>query len=94
MVWLLVLIAQLYLIYLAVRRQEQSGGWSWSKFFFALAFLGFECILVVVPLNIMNPRGRYYLPVTVTAGVVAVLNFIWFLIVCSRWRVPDNRISQ
>jgi hypothetical protein len=93
MAWLFVGLLQLYFIVGGIRQEEKAGQWSWSKFFFALAFAGLECGILIIPLNLMDPHSRYFAPVMTVAGVVAALNFIWFIIACRRWRLPDGRTS-
>lgn len=65
--------------------------WSWSKFAFAPGFGALECIIVIAPLLYINLRSRYFIPVYVTACIVAALNFIWMIIVARRWKLPDGR---
>ncbi len=60
---------------------------------FALSFAGLELILIFVPLTYIDPTSRYFTPAWITATVIAALNFIWFIIVCRRWRLPDGRTS-
>jgi hypothetical protein len=33
------------------------------------------------------------MPLFITASVIAGLNFIWMIIVCRRWKLPDGRTS-
>jgi hypothetical protein len=33
------------------------------------------------------------MPAFITAWVIAALNFVWFIIVCRRWKLPDGRTS-
>jgi hypothetical protein len=93
MAWLFVALVQVYFIYTGIRQEQSAGEWSWSKFFFAIAFAGLEFGIIVTPLYLIDPHSRYFLPVSITAGIVAALNFIWFIIVCRRWRLPDGRAS-
>ena len=93
MAWLFVGLLQLYFIVRGIRQEEKTGQWSWSKFVFALAFAGLEFGVIVTPLYLIAPTSRFYLSVSIGAGVVALLNFIWFIIACRRWRLPDGRTS-
>jgi hypothetical protein len=93
MAWLFMGLLQLYFIVSGIRQEEKAGLWSWSKFFFALAFGGLEFGILIIPLNLLDQHGRYFGPVMVGAGGVAILNFIWFIIACRRWRLPDGRTS-
>ena len=93
MAWLFMGLLQLYFIVSGIRQEEKTGQWSWSKFFFALAFAGLECGILIIPLNLLDQHGRNFGPVMAGAGVIAALNFIWFIIACRRWRLPDGRTS-
>jgi len=93
MAWLFIVLVQSYFIVSGIRQEERTGEWSWSKFFFALAFAGLECGILLIPLNLIDMRSRYFAPVMIGAGVIAALNFIWFIIVCRRWRLPNGRTS-
>ena len=58
-----------------------------------LSFAALEMILIMTPLTCINPHSRYFNAAWITATVIAALNFIWFIIVCRRWRLPDGRTS-
>lgn len=91
--WILVLLLQGIVIASGIRDEQRAGLWSWSKFAFALGFGALECIIVIAPLLYINLRSRYFIPVYVTACIVAALNFIWMIIVARRWKLPDGRTS-
>jgi hypothetical protein len=91
--WILALALQATVIGCGIRQEQRAGLWSWSKFFFALAFGILECIILMAPDTYIDPRNRYFVPVMITAAVVAALNFIWFIVVMRRWRLPDGRTS-
>jgi hypothetical protein len=93
MIWLLALIAQVVFVVAGVRRDRQAGVWAWSKFAFTLAFAALECLLLIPPIVLLDPRGRLFGPIFASAGLIAALNFIWFIIACRRWRLPDGRTS-
>jgi ABC-type transport system involved in Fe-S cluster assembly fused permease/ATPase subunit len=38
-------------------------------------------------------RSSYFGPVFAAACLIAVLNFVWFIVVCRRWRLADGRTS-
>ena len=93
MAWILFLVLQIAFIVVGIRRDEQAGLWSWSKFLFALGFAALEAILVVAPifaLELNDPRFWWACGV---AWVIAGLNFIWFIIACRRWKLPYGRTS-
>jgi hypothetical protein len=91
--WILTLALQAIVIGCGIRQDQRAGLWSWSKFFFAFAFAGLECVILMVPDTYIDPRSRYFVPVMITASVVAALNFIWFIVVMRQWRLPDGRTS-
>lgn len=91
--WIAILALQVTLIASGIRDEQRAGQWSWSKFIFALAFGLLESCIIVVPFAYIDPHTRYFLPICVAACTFAVLNFIWFIIVMRRWRLPDGRTS-
>lgn len=93
MFFFIAFILQIVVIGTGIRNEERAGMWSWSKFVFALGFAGLECVILIVPLSFMNPTWHYFVPVYVTCCVVAALNFIWFIMVARRWKLPDGRTS-
>lgn len=91
--WVLVIVVQISVVITGIRNEQRAGLWSWSKFFFALGFAGLELIIVLVPLNYIDQKSRWFAPVMIAAGVIAVLNFVWMIIVARRWKLPDGRTS-
>ena len=87
MIWLLFIPLQLYLIYTGIRRQERDGAWSWSLFAFALGFIAFEVLILTLPLRLGMHGNPWFVPVYTGAWIVAAINFIWFLVVCRRWKL-------
>jgi hypothetical protein len=86
MIWILALALQVGFIVAGIRRDEQAGLWSWSKFFFALGFAAVEVALVIVPVITLDLHGRWYWWIAGAGWLIAVLNFIWFIIACRRWK--------
>jgi len=93
MFWLLYIPLQIYFIVSGIRHEEKAGLWSWSKFVFALAFAALEFGILMLPLYTLNPHRRVYGPAVVASILIAALNFIWFILGCRRWRLPDGRTS-
>jgi hypothetical protein len=91
--WILFGLAQAIVIWSGIRREQRAGEWSWSKFVFALAFAGLECGVLLGPILTMDLKGPWFVPVLAGAAVVAAANFVWFILVCRRWRLPDGRTS-
>ena len=92
--WVLaVFVLQIVMIVAGIRKEQHAGLWSWSKFAFTLGFAGLECAILIGPLTVMNVKSPDFLPVYVTCGVIAALNFIWMIIVARRWKLPDGRTS-
>jgi hypothetical protein len=69
-----------------VRRMQRKGIWSWPMFAGVIGFLALEILIVSLPLKFAPPRTRYFVPVYTAAWIIAALNFIWFLILCRRWK--------
>ena len=93
MYWILFVVLQFVVIVAGIQREQRAGLWSWSKFLFAIAFAGLEVALLLIPLNTIAWNSRFFAPVMTAAGIIAALNFIWFIIACRRWRLPDGRTS-
>lgn len=96
MAWVFFIILQFAFIAHGIRQDERAGLWSWSKFLFALAFAALEIVVFVVPLTFVDPHGPHarYFPLVITiTSIVAALNFIWFIIICRRWRLPNGETS-
>jgi hypothetical protein len=91
--WLLFFVFQILVIIAGVRRERRAGLWSGSKFLFTLFFAALECSLLIIPILTMNTQSRYFIPGFTAAAIIAALNFIWFIIACRRWRLPDGRTS-
>ncbi len=88
------IIRLLLVLFTGVQGYEQSkreGTWSWSKFAFALGFAAVAGALVSVPWIFMNTPA--FVPVLVAAWVLFAALFVWFIIVCRRWKLPDGRTS-
>lgn len=86
MIWLFFIGLQAFIVISGVRQQEQDGTWSWALFGFAMGFIVFECLILILPIRLGMAGNRYFVPVWTAAWIVAALNFIWFLRVCRRWR--------
>ena len=91
--WIAFILLQAYFAISGYRHAKRTGQWSWSMFFFALAFAGVEVLIITLPLLSMNTNSRYFIPIYAAAWVIAALNFIWFIMVCRRWRLPDGRTN-
>jgi hypothetical protein len=92
MIWILMLALQVGFIAAGIRGEEKAGLWSWPKFFFALGFAAVEVALVLIPvLTLANNRWFWW--AYGASWVVAAVNFIWFIIACRRWKLPDGRTS-
>ena len=93
MVWILFVILQITVVVAGVRREQRAGLWIWSKFVFALGFGALEVVILCGPIYFIDMNSPYFVPVLITAGVIAALNFIWMIIVARRWKLPDGRTS-
>jgi hypothetical protein len=91
MIWILMLALQVGFIVVGIRREEKAGLWSWSKFVFALGFAAAEVALVITPVLTLDPNSRPFWWVAGAGWLIAALNFIWFIIACRRWKLPDGR---
>jgi hypothetical protein len=87
------LALQVGFIVVGIRREENAGLWSWSKFLFALGFAAVEVVLVTAPVLTLDPNRRWFWWIVGSGWLIAALNFIWFIIACRRWKLPDGRTS-
>lgn len=93
MTWIFMVALQIIFIAAGIRREQKSGLWSWSKFVFILGFAGLEVVLVSVPAWTLDPHTPLIWWIIGAGWVIGALNFIWFIIVCRRWKLPDGRTS-
>jgi phosphotransferase system glucose/maltose/N-acetylglucosamine-specific IIC component len=93
MFYVLGLILQIVAIGFGIRDEDWAGVWSWSKLVFALGFGVLEGVILIVPVAVINPNSHRPLVVYVLSCVIAALNFIWFVVVARRWKLPDGRTS-
>ncbi|MGD0730904.1 MAG: hypothetical protein ABR956_06550 [Terracidiphilus sp.] len=93
MSWVIYAVVQTIFIVAGIRRERAAGLWSGSKLLFALAFAALEVTVICVPMTVIDMRSSYFGPVIAVACTVAALNFVWFIVACRRWRLPDGRTS-
>ena len=91
--WILILGLQAVMVINGIRQEERAGLWSWSKFFFSLAFAGLEWCVLWVPLRYVDIHSRWFGWAVAAGALVFLGNFVWFIIVCRRWKLPDGRTS-
>lgn len=93
MIWILMLALQVGFIVVGIRREQQAGLWSWSKFAFALGFAAVEVALAIVPVLTLDMHSRPFWWIVGAGWLIAVLNFTWFIIACRRWKLTAGRTS-
>ena len=93
MLSLLYFFLQILFIVQSIRQQEKAGVWSWSKCVFVLGFVLLESLLLLAPYYVLPPHSRYFARVLVACCVTAVLNYIWLIVICRRWPLPNSRTS-
>jgi len=91
--WILFVLMQAVFVIQGYRQEKRQGLWSGSKFVFALAFAALEGTLLIVPILTVDLKSPKFLPVVGFAAAVAACNFIWFILVCRRWKLSDGRTS-
>jgi len=90
--WIAFVALQFFFVVRGYRHARSAKQWSWSLFFFAIAFAGVEVVILTLPIIYLS--NSHYFGVTYAAAwVIAALNFIWFIMVCRRWRLPDGRTN-
>jgi hypothetical protein len=93
MAWILFAFLQITVIVSGIRQEQRTGQWSWSKLAFTLGFAGLQLVILFAPLYYFDMKSPHFMPAFITAWVIAALNFVWFIIVCRRWKLPDGRTS-
>jgi FtsH-binding integral membrane protein len=91
--WILFVVMQAVFVVHGYRQEKRRGLWSGSKFAFALAFAALEGTLLIVPILTVDSKSSKFLPALGVAATIAALNFIWFIILCRRWKLPDGSTS-
>jgi len=91
--WIVFVLLQGVIIWSGIRREQRAGLWSWSKFVFTIGFAGLEVLVVTAPILMMDLKNPHFWPVYSAAWIVAAGNFVWFIIVARRWKLPDGRTS-
>jgi hypothetical protein len=91
--WILTIGLQAAIIASGIRQSQRAGTWSWSKVSFSLAFAGFEWCILYFPMRYVPMRSRWFAPAVTLSALIALGNFVWFIIVCRRWKLPDGRTS-
>jgi len=90
MTWIFMIVLLALNLWTGFRREQRAGLWSWSLFFFALSFAGLEWIILWVPLSHIPMGSRWY-GFGITASVILALgNFVWFILICRRWPLPGR----
>ena len=93
MLSLLYFALQILFVVQSIRQEEKAGVWSWSKFVFILGFALLEWLLLLAPYYVIPPHSRFFTRVLVACCITAALNFIWLILICRRWPLPDGRTS-
>jgi uncharacterized membrane protein YqjE len=91
--WILFIVCQAAVIISGIRNEKRAGLWSGSKFVFSLGFAALELVILWAPLYFLDANSRWFVSAMTAVGILAALNFIWFIIVSRRWKLPDGRTS-
>lgn len=92
--WILFVVMQAVFVVHGYRQEKRQGSWNASKFVFTLAFAALEATLLIVPMLTVDSKSARFLPVLGVATTIAAFNFIWFIILCRRWKLADGRTSH
>jgi hypothetical protein len=90
MTWILILGLMALNVWTGVRRDRRAGVWSWSLFIFALSFAGLEWLILWMPLRHIPMDSRWFGFGIAASVILALGNFVWFLRICRRWRLPGR----
>jgi hypothetical protein len=93
MSWIISIVFMAFIVVSGIRREQRAGLWSWSKFAFTLGFAAVACALLLSPLFFLSLSSPYFWPAFSAAWVVVAALFVWFIIKCRSWKLPDGRTS-
>jgi len=93
MTWILVAGLFALQFWTGLRRERRAGRWSWSLFVFSLSFAGLEWLILWIPLRYLPMDSRWFGYGVAAAAILALGNFVWFILACRRWRLPDGRTN-
>ena len=52
------------------------------------------CGMASLPLIVFDLKSRWFWPAFAAGWFVAVLNFVWFIIVARRWKLPADHTGR
>jgi hypothetical protein len=90
MLWIFFVGLQVYLLVGGIRREEMAGLWSWSIFFFTIAFLAVETLIITLPLLSIDRHSHWFWWIYAAGWFLATFNFVWFLRVCRHWKPKSS----
>jgi hypothetical protein len=93
MTWLLILALFVLNLWTDIRREERAGLWSWSLFVFSLTFAALEWCILWLPMRYLPMGSRWFGLGVAASAVLAIANFVWFILICRRWKLPDGRTN-
>jgi Ca2+/Na+ antiporter len=91
--WIIQVLMSLFYGVQGYEQSKRAGTWSWSKFFFTLAFAAVEILVLCSPFIFLNQNNPAFWPFYIAAWVVAAVLFVLFIIKARRWKMPDGRTS-
>jgi len=91
MPWYLMIALAALIFIINVKKGQEAGIWSWSRFALTLSFAVFEGLMISAQLFLMNMNSPYFVPVYIAILVVAVALFVWFVIMAKRWTRPREQ---
>ena len=89
--WIFFVVLTVTMAFAGIRSAQKAGVWSWSKFALTLGFLALQCVIVTVPAMLMNMKSWYFWWVYAAGWVVAVGNFVWFILWARHWKLGNNK---
>jgi len=91
--WIIWIVFLAITIVSGIHREQRAGLWSWSKFAFTLGFAAVACALLLAPLVFLSLNSPYFWWAFGAAWVVVAALFVWFIVKCRSWKLPDGRTS-
>jgi protein-S-isoprenylcysteine O-methyltransferase Ste14 len=93
MSWIAIVFFQLTVFAFSFQQAKREGKWSWSLFFFVVAFICLDSCFLSFPVLFVDQHSRWFVP-AILGGIAAALgNFVWLVVVCRRWKMPGKEQS-
>jgi hypothetical protein len=91
--WIFFVVLTVGMAFAGIRSAQRAGRWSWPKFALTLGFLAVQSAIVTLPVMLMNMNSRYFWGVYAAGWIVALGNFVWFILWARHWKLPNSKTA-